>query len=128
MQLPNPLPHTLREAVWQALVAILLATRLKDIIGFCRRLWSALRESSSTAHLRAAEAHRTDAEAEAIQADTMISLFREMRVSMNQAARLREKLNEEMASKESIIALQKAELTEWRMRHPEDVRNKKNGA
>src|SRR5688572_12998753 len=107
MNLPNPLPHTLREAVWQALVAILLATRAKDILGFSRRLWTALRESSSTARLREAEAHKTDAEAEAIEASTAIGLLREMRVTMNEAAQLRDQLQSKIASKDSVIELQR---------------------
>ena len=122
MQLPNPFPQTLREAVWQALVAILLATRLKDISGFFRRLWTALRESSSTAQMRTAQAHKTDAEAEAIEASTAIGLLREMRVTMNEAAELRDQLQSKIASKDSSIELLKAKITELERAHPEDIR------
>src|ERR1700704_4653364 len=124
MQFPNPIPHTLREAVWSALVAMLLATRLKDIAGFFRRFWVAITTSNANSKARAADAHKTDAEAEEIEARTAIStasLIREMAVSMGQAELLRDRLRGEMASKESIIELQKAEIRELRAEHPEDV-------
>lgn len=120
MQLPNPLPQTLREAVWQTLLVILFATRAKDIVGFFRRLWTALRESSATAQMKTAQAHKTDAEAEAIEASTAIGLLREMRVTMNEAAQLRDQLQSKIASKESTIALLKAENEELKQAHPED--------
>jgi len=128
MNLPNPLPQTLREAVWQFLLVILFATRLKDIIGFCRRLWTAFRESSSTARLREAEAHKTDAEAGAIEASTAIGLLREMRVTMNEAAELRDQLQSKIASKDSTIELLKVKIEEMERAHPEDVRDNSESA
>jgi hypothetical protein len=130
MQSLNPIPHTLREAVWQALVAILLATRAKDIWGFFHRLWVALRESSSTAQVRAAEAHKTDAEAEEIETRTAINAaqwMREMTISMGQLTVAANQLKDKVASQESIIALKEAELKTWRMRYPEEACNEKNG-
>jgi hypothetical protein len=131
MQLPNPLPHSLREALWQALVAILLATKAKDIWTFFRRIWVVFRESSSTALIKAAEAHKTDAEADEIETRTAINAanwMREMSVTMAQLTTVANQAKEKVASQASIIALQEAELKAWRMRHPQEVRSEKNGA
>lgn len=131
MQLPNPIPQTLREAVWQALVAILLATKAKDIWTFFRRAWIALRESSATAQIKAAQAHKTDAEAEEIETRTAINAakwMREMSVSMGQLTVAAGQLKEKVASQESIIVLQQEELKDWRMRHPEEDRNERDSA
>lgn len=76
--------------------------------------------------MRAAQAHKTDAEAEAIEASTAIGLLREMRVTMNEAAQLRDQLQSKIASKDSSIELLRAEIEDWKRAHPEDVRSKKN--
>lgn len=131
MQLPNPLPHTLREALWMAFVAILLATRVKHITGFFRRWWVVLRESSAAARVQSARAHKTDAEAEEIETRTAIQAanwMREMSISMGQLTSAAGQLKEKIASQASIIALQETELRAWRLRHPEEVRSEKNGA
>ena len=126
MQIPNPAPHTLREAVWQALVAILLATRIKDIIRWTRAVWTA----GTTARVRAAEADRIAAEAEDIRAHTALDvapLIREMSMSMGQAKLLETQLREKLASQASIIELQKAENEALKKAHPEDTRREGTG-
>jgi len=128
MSLPNPFPTTLKEAVWQALVAILIATRLKDISGFFRRLWTAFRESSATAKVRSAEAHKTDAEAEEIQTRTAVStagLIREMTMSMGEAGLLEKRLKEKLATQESTISLLKIENADLKQQIEESAQAKK---
>lgn len=131
MQLPSPIPHTLREAVWQALVAILLATRAKDIYRFCRGVWVAFRESGATARIKAAEADKTTAEAEDIRAHTAIDtalLIREMSMSMGQAKMLESQLKEKLASQASIIELQKIEIVALKDRLPAEQTGPTNSA
>lgn len=112
MFISNPLPQTLKEAVWQGLVAILLATRVKDIWLFSKRVWVSIRESGATAKVRSAEADKISAEAEEIRAHTEIdtaTLIREMSISMGQAKLLEEQLRDKLASQASIIELLRAE-------------------
>ncbi len=119
MPLPSPFPQTLKEAVWQGIVAILLATRLKDIWGFFKRVWIALRESSATAKIRTAEADKTHAEADDIRAHTAIdtaAMIREMSLTMGQANLLEVQLKEKLASQASIIELQKVEIADLKER------------
>lgn len=112
--------------MWQGIVAILLATRVKDIWGFLKRVWIALRESSATAKIRAAEADKTTAQAEDIRAHTAIdtaAMIREMSLTMGQANLLEAQLKEKLASQASIIELQKAELADLKKDRPEEKEN-----
>ncbi len=113
MQLFNPTPRTLREAVWQVIIAILIATKLKGFGRACKHAWTAFRESSATSKQRAAAAEKLLAEADGMRAHTTMDLaetIREMSINAGRNAVLTEQLKEKIAGKDQSIVLLKAQI------------------
>ncbi len=118
MQSLNPLPHSFREAFWQVIIAILLATKLKGLGAFWKRFWSALRSSD-----------KSRAEADEIRTHTVISaaeMIQELSLSNGKQGLLIDTLREKIASKESvnIMLKERNEFLEDRNKYLEAIHSK----